>query len=216
MFPKTSWRWSALLLFLVSSALMAQAPTRKRVLVYGDSLTAGYGLGKEFAFPALLQEKIDTEGLAFEIVNSGISGDTSAGGLRRIAWNLSRPVDVLILELGANDGLRGIDPTHTEKNLQAIIDKTKAKYPKVRLVIAGMTLPPNLGPHFVKRFERVYTTIAERNQAVLIPFLLEKVAGIAELNLPDRIHPTKKGHQLVAETVWTYLAPVLREIETTH
>ncbi|MDJ0839972.1 MAG: arylesterase [Acidobacteriota bacterium] len=202
----------AFLLLLLAANLAAQDPARKRVVVYGDSLTAGYGLGKEFAFPAVLQQKVDAEDLPFEMVNSGISGDTSAGGLRRIAWNLSRPVDVLILGLGANDGLRGIDPAETEKNLQAIIDQTKARNPDFRLIVAGMTLPPNLGPEFIRDFEGVFRKIAERNDGVLIPFLLTGVAGRPELNLPDGIHPTKEGHRMVAETVWTYLSPVLREI----
>jgi len=183
----------------------------QRILFLGDSLSAGYGLSKDVAFPALIQEKIDEEDLPFTVVNAGVSGDTSAGGLRRIGWNLRGGVDILVLELGANDGLRGIDPNVMRENLQGIIDKTREANPDVRIVIAGMTLPPNLGQDYVDRFEQVFRDLAETNDATLIPFLLEGVAGDATLNLPDGIHPTKRGHEIVAEMVWKHLAPVLQQ-----
>lgn len=184
----------------------------KMVLVLGDSLAAGYGLQASQAFPALLQQKIDTQGWDFKVINAGLSGDTSAGGLRRIDWLLRGRVDVLVLELGANDGLRGIELGSTRANLQGIIDKVKAKNPAVRIVIAGMMVPPNLGPEYTRQFQQMYPDLARRNQATLIPFLLEGVAGEPSLNLPDGIHPTAQGHRLVAETVWTYLRPVLQSI----
>jgi len=187
---------------------LAHAAT-PRILFFGDSLSAGYGIGKELAFPALVQEKIDAAGLSYQVVNAGVSGDTSAGGLRRIDWMLRQGVDVLVLELGANDGLRGLPLETTEENLQAIIDLTRRRNPAVRLVIAGMKLPPNLGREYTLRFEALFTRLAEKNQAVLIPFLLEGVAGRPNLNLEDGIHPTPEGHRLVAATVWRYLAPLL-------
>ena len=204
------------MLALIFLALLAEPGTandgHKRVLFLGDSLAAGYGLDKEVAFPALIQAEIDAAGLPFTVVNAGVSGDTSAGGLRRIGWSLRGGVDILVLELGANDGLRGIQPEATRENLQAIIDKARERNPEVRIVIAGMTLPPNLGRDYVARFEGVFSEIAERNDATLIPFLLEGVAGNPELNLPDGIHPTAEGHKIVAATVWKHLAPLLREV----
>lgn len=197
--------------FVLILATASFAGEPKQILVFGDSLAAGYGLGKEYAFPALLTQKAGEAGTPATFINGGVSGDTSAGGLRRIGWNLRKPIDILILELGANDGLRGIEPADTLKNLQAIIDKTREKNPDVKLVIAGMTLPPNMGADYIKAFEGVFQKIAERNDAVLIPFLLEGVGGVPELNLPDGIHPTKEGHKIVAETVWRYVSPLLKD-----
>ena len=185
---------------------MANRPT---VVILGDSLAAGYGLDLSEAFPALLQKKIDAAGLKFLVVNAGLSGDTSAGGLRRIDWLLKRRVDVLVLELGGNDGLRGIPVASTKTNLQAIVDRTKQKYPQARLVIAGMQMPPNMGADYTAAFARLFPDLARANQASLIPFLLEGVGGKPELNLPDQIHPTAEGHRIVAENVWKILRPVL-------
>lgn len=182
------------------------------VLVLGNSLAAGSGVDPQEAFPALLQEKVDSLGWTFEIINAGLSGETSAGGLRRIDWLLRQPVDVLVLELGGNDGLRGIEPEVTKQNLQAIIDKTRARYPDARVVLAGMQIPPNLGPDYTERFRDIYPELAAENDAVLIPFLLEGVGGVPALNQSDGIHPTAEGHEIVAETVWTYLRPVLEEV----
>jgi acyl-CoA thioesterase I len=184
----------------------------KMVLFLGDSLAAGYGLQASQAFPALIQQKIDGLDWNFKVINAGLSGDTSAGGLRRIDWLLRGRVDVLVLELGGNDGLRGIDLASTRANLQGIIDKVKAKNPRVKIVIAGMMVPPNLGQDYTRRFQQMYPELARANQAVLIPFLLEGVAGDTKLNLPDGIHPTAEGHKLVAETVWKHLRPVLQEL----
>lgn len=185
---------------------------RGTILVVGDSLTAGYGLEFDEAYPAVLQKWIDRAGLPFEIVNAGVSGDTSAGGAGRIAWLLKRKVDVLLLELGANDGLRGISLDSTKRNLQTIIDEVLKSNPKARIVVAGMQVPPNLGPEYTSRFRTLFEELADENQAILIPFLLESVAGRPEFNLPDGIHPTREGHEIVAENVWKRLGPVLREL----
>jgi acyl-CoA thioesterase-1 len=179
------------------------------VLVLGDSLAAGYGLDPSEAFPVVLQEKIDQLGWDFRVINAGVSGDTTSGGLRRIGWLLKRRVDVLLLELGGNDGLRGISPSLMKTNLQAIIDRTKAKYPKAEVIIAGLQMPPNLGDEYAHEFQKVFPDLARSNDAPLIPFLLEGVGGKPELNLPDRIHPTAEGQKILAENVWKVLQPVL-------
>ncbi|MDX1548093.1 MAG: arylesterase [Rhodothermales bacterium] len=182
-----------------------------RVLVLGNSIAAGYGLDLDQAFPALLQQKADALGWPVDVQNAGVSGETTAGGLRRIGWLLRDRVDVLILELGGNDGLRGTDLGATKRNLQAIIDTTRARYPEAAIVLAGMQVPPNLGPQYTARFRDLYPELAAENDAALIPFLLEGVGGIASLNLPDGIHPTAEGHRIVADNVWRVLRPVLEE-----
>lgn len=182
---------------------------RRTILILGDSLAAGAGLDPDEAFPALLQKKIDEASLKYDVVNAGVSGDTTAGGLRRIDWLLRRKIDVLILELGGNDGLRGIPPPSTLTNLQTIIDRTRAKYPDVKIVIAGMQMPPNMGEEYTIAFRQIFPDLAKRNNASLIPFLLEGVGGKPELNLPDQIHPNPEGHRIVAENVWKVLGPVL-------
>ncbi len=214
-YPIRAGAWTLLLavLFMLSVGNIPATEknvTPKNLLILGDSLAAGYGINREEAFPALLQKKIETAKLPYRIVNGGVSGDTTAGGLRRIDWMLKQPVDVLIVELGGNDGLRGIPPAETKKNLQGIIDKAKQKYPQVRVVIAGMQMPPNMGEDYTKAFAEVFPAVAKANQATLIPFLLEGVGGQADLNQPDGIHPTPKGHEVVAENVWKVLAPVLK------
>ena len=194
-------------------ALFAQTATpapAKTVVFLGDSLTAGLGVQNAEAFPALIAEKIRAAGLPFEVENAGLSGDTSAGGLRRVDWLLQRRIDVLVLELGANDGLRGLQLKSMKANLQAIIDKTKAKNPQVKIVLAGMQVPPNLGAEYATGFERVYAELARENNAVLIPFLLEGVGGNRDLNQQDLIHPSAAGHRIVAELVWRTLEPILR------
>lgn len=185
--------------------------TGPTILILGDSLAAGFGLDLSEAFPALLQKKIDDAGLKFSVVNAGISGDTSAGGLRRIEWLLKRRVDVLVLELGGNDGLRGIPVAATRTNLQAIIDRTKQKYPQAQIVIAGMQMPSNMGAEYTAAFAKVFPDLAKANKAALVPFLLEGVGGKPELNLPDMIHPTAEGQKLVAENVWKVLKVVLEK-----
>ena len=189
----------------------ARGAETKRIVFLGDSLTAGLGVQSSEAFPSLVAEKIRAAGLAFEVENAGLSGDTSAGGLRRIDWLLQRRIDVLIVELGANDGLRGLDLKSMKNNLQAIIDKTKAKNPAGKVVLAGMQVPPNLGAEYATGFERVFNELAHDNNAILIPFLLEGVGGHRELNQADQIHPNPTGHRIVAELVWRTLEPILRQ-----
>jgi len=207
------WIWLLIVGVLGWSTAMnpsqAADPERHTVVVLGDSIAAGYGLDPSEAFPALLQEKIDAQGWPDKVVNGGVSGDTTAGGLRRLDWLLKQKVDVLILELGGNDGLRGIQPATTQTNLQAIIDRTRQKNPRVQIIIAGMQMPPNMGPDYVARFADVFPTVAKQNKALLVPFLLEGVGGRSELNQADRVHPTAEGQKLVAENVWRVLRPVL-------
>jgi acyl-CoA thioesterase-1 len=191
---------------------IAQQPERKTIVVLGDSLAAGYGLDPAEAFPAQLQKSIDAAGWNFSVINAGVSGDTTAGGLRRIDWLLKRKVDVLVIELGGNDGLRGIPVGLTRTNLQGIIDHTKKKYPAARTVIAGMQMPPNMGDEYNAAFQKIFPELAKANHASLVPFLLEGVGGKPELNQPDRIHPTAEGHRLLAENIWKVLKPVLEEM----
>jgi acyl-CoA thioesterase-1 len=218
------WCIPTLILLALSSAALAQSPTasapasartgfeRKTIVVFGDSLAAGFGLDLSEAFPALLQSKINEVGLNFSVINAGVSGDTTAGGLRRIDWVLKRKVDLLLLELGGNDGLRGIPVEVTKTNLQAIIDRAKQKYPQLRIVIAAMQMPPNMGDEYRDAFQKMYPELAKENHAALVPFLLEGVGGKPELNLPDRIHPTAEGHKIVAENVWKILRPALENM----
>jgi acyl-CoA thioesterase I len=184
---------------------------RGRVLVLGNSIAAGYGLDPQQAFPAVLQEKIDSAGLPFTMVNAGVSGETTAGGLRRIDWLLREPVEVFILELGGNDGLRGLPVEETRQNLLAIIERVRDRYPEAAVLLAGMQIPTNLGAEYTAAFRDVYPDVARESNAILIPFLLEGVGGVPELNLPDRIHPTARGQRIIAGTVWNYLEPVLEE-----
>jgi len=192
--------------------LTAAAPEPKNILFLGDSITAGYGLEPSQAYPALIQEKIDAKKWPFRTVNAGQSGDTSAGGLNRMDWLLRSRVDVLVLELGVNDGLRGLPPETTRQNLQAIIERTRKKYPQVKIILAGMKLPPNMGADYTKKFATIYPELAKKNDALLIPFVLENVGGIRELNFPDGIHPTAKGHEIVAANVWKVVEPVLQSL----
>ena len=181
----------------------------KTILFFGNSLTAGYGLDPVEAFPALIQLKIDSLKLPYKVINGGLSGETTSGGKTRIDWLLRQKIDVFILELGANDGLRGIPVKETRQNLQAIIDQVKSKYPDVKLVLAGMHVPPNMGAAYAKEFHAIYSDIARKNQMTLIPFLLEGVGGNPELNQGDGIHPTAEGHKIVADEVWKYIQPIL-------
>ncbi len=183
------------------------------VLFFGTSLTAGLGLGSEAAYPALIQQKIDSAGLAFRVTNAGVSGETSAGGLRRLDWLLRQPVAVLVLELGANDALRGQDLRALENNLQAIIDRTRTAHPRASIVIAGMEAPPNLGRRYTGAFRQVFVDLARENGAALIPFLLEGVGGRPELNQADGIHPTARGHEIIADNVWQVLGSVLVDVD---
>ena len=188
----------------------ATPPADKILVVLGDSLSAGFGVDPSEAWPARIQEKIRDADLPWRLVNAGLSGDTSAGGLRRLDWILRRPVDALLLELGSNDGLRGLPLEATRTNLQVVIERTRAKYPNVRIVLAGMKMPENLGEAYTRQFESLYRDLAQSHQATLIPFLLDGVGGRPELNLPDQIHPNAEGHRRVATNVWKVLQPVLQ------
>ncbi|MCU0353567.1 MAG: arylesterase [Cytophagales bacterium] len=191
------------------SATPASVTEKRNILIFGNSLAAGYGLDPAEAFPSLVQQRIDSLNLPYRVIGSGLSGETSAGGLARIGWVLRQPVDVFVLELGANDGLRGLDLAATRRNLQAIMDTVRAKNPDVKLVLAGMQMPPNLGKKYTTDFKSLFPELAQKNNATLIPFLLEGVAGIPALNQPDGIHPTAEGHRIVAENVWAVLKPLL-------
>lgn len=203
---------------LMSGFVTAASPARgqdagggkKRIVVLGDSITAGYGLQREESYPALLQKKMDEAGLACEIVNAGVSGDTTAGGLRRIDWALGQKgVDVLMIALGGNDGLRGISPDQTEKNLLGIIEKARVKNPAVKILIAGMQVPDNMGTKYVESFKAVFPSVAAAAKTELLPFLLEGVGGHAELNQADQIHPTAEGQQKIADMAWDKIRPML-------
>lgn len=192
-----------------SSATKAEsAPSAKKVkniLIFGNSLTAGYGLEPAEAFPAQLQNRLDSLKLPYKIINAGLSGETTSGGNSRIDWVLRNPVDIFILELGGNDGLRGIPATETRKNLQSMIDKVKAKYPEAKIILAGMQVPPSMGKKYADEFRVIYPELAQKNNVGLIPFLLEKVGGEVKLNQKDGIHPNVEGAKIVAENVWKVL-----------
>jgi acyl-CoA thioesterase-1 len=179
------------------------------ILFFGDSLTAGYGLSPEEAFPAQTEKILLKQGKKVKVVNAGLSGETTAGGLSRIDWILRQPIDIFVLELGGNDGLRGLPLDQSEKNLQSIINKVKAKYPDCKIVLAGMMVPPNMGKEYSAGFRKLFKDIAEKNRVVLIPFLLENVGGIEKLNQADGIHPNAEGHRIVAENICRTLTPLL-------
>ena len=189
----------------------AESDSRQSVLFLGTSLTAGLGLEPDQAYPALLQQKIDSAGLNYRVVNAGVSGETSAGALRRVDWLFREPVSVLVVETGANDGLRGLSPDSLEANIQGIFNRAKQLQPRPRLVLLGMRMPPNYGRVYGERFQQVYREVARRNDAALVPFLLEGVGGIPRLNQSDGVHPTAEGQRRIAETVWRVLEPLLRE-----
>jgi len=212
---KTFWEilWISLLL-VAGSVLLAEEPSNanelnKRIVVLGDSITAGYGLDPKLAYPALLQKKIDKAKLPYTVSNAGVSGDTTAGGLRRVAWAMAKGADILIIALGGNDGLRGIPPEETKKNLIGIATKARSKNPKILIFIAGMEMPDNMGPDFVAAFKTTFPEAAKESKSALIPFLLEGVGGVGKLNQPDRIHPTAEGQAVVAENVWKTLKPAI-------
>lgn len=184
---------------------------KKQILFFGDSLTAGYGLDDPSeSYVGVIQERIDSLELDYQTVNAGVSGETSSGGNDRIDWILEQnQIDVFILELGANDGLRGIKTEETTKNLQSIFDKVKAKFPEAKLIVAGMLAPPNMGSDFTQKFAGIFSNLSKNNNAAFIPFLLDGVGGIPELNQRDGIHPTTKGHKILAENVWKELKSIL-------
>lgn len=182
-----------------------------RIVILGDSITAGYGLDPQEAYPALLQKKIDAAGLPYTVTNAGVSGDTSAGGLRRIAWALGQQgADVLVVALGGNDGLRGISPEQTGTNLAGIVEKARARKPDMKVIIAGMQMPDNMGAEFTGKFKEVFPKVAKEKDTKLVPFLLDGVGGVEELNQADRIHPTAEGQKKVADNVWKVLEPEIK------
>ena len=194
------------------SSVENQEDKSKTILCFGNSITAGYGLDDtNDAFPGLLQQKIDSLNLNYEVVNSGLSGETTAGGKARIDWVLNQDIVIFILELGANDGLRGVQLSETRSNLQSIINQVKQKSPETKIILAGMQLPPNMGEDYTSAFKTVFADIAEKNDIAFIPFILKDVGGIAKLNQSDGIHPTAEGHQIIANTVWKTLKPMLEQ-----
>ncbi|OWK71817.1 arylesterase [Pedobacter sp. AJM] len=181
----------------------------KNILFFGTSLTAGYGLDPTEAYPALIQNRIDSLKMPYKVINGGLSGETSAAGKSRISWLLKQPIDVFVLELGANDGLRGLPVAQTTKNLQSIIDSVRLKYPEVKMVMAGMQVPPNMGAQYAEDFKNIFPSLARKNNMALVPFLLDKVGGVPKLNQEDGIHPTAEGDKILAENVWAVLKDVL-------
>jgi acyl-CoA thioesterase-1 len=193
-----------------TAAKSDSSTTEKTVLFFGDSLTAGYGLDDPSqAYPGVVQNKIDSAKLPYKVVNAGVSGETTAGGKGRINWILRQKVDVFVLELGANDGLRGIPATETAKNLQDIVDVVKAKYPNAKLVLLGMQVPPNMGATYANSFKEVFPQLASKNKMTFMPFLLKDVGGVPKLNQKDGIHPTAEGAKIVGNNVWQVLKEVL-------
>jgi acyl-CoA thioesterase-1 len=203
---------AAMSLFAASpdTAGIPATPAPKTILFFGNSLTAGYGVGADQAFPAIIGRRIDSLHWPYQVINAGLSGETSAGGKSRIGWILRQPVDIFVLELGANDGLRGIPVAATTANLQAIIDSVKRKYPAAKIVVAGMQALPTMGSAYSTAFRGIFPQLAAKNKAALIPFLLQGVGGIPQLNQADGIHPTEQGHRIVANNVWQVLRPLLK------
>jgi acyl-CoA thioesterase-1 len=185
-------------------------PARPRIVAFGDSLTIGLGLLEQEAYPALLQRKIDDAGYKFEVINAGVSGDTSAGGLRRLDWALEGDVKVLIVGFGGNDGLRGLPVSQMKDNLSEIIDRARAR--GIVVILAGMEAPPNFGQEYATQFRQAFRDVALQKRVLFIPFLLNNVAGKPELNQADGIHPNQQGTQIVADTVWTVLEPLLDQM----
>jgi acyl-CoA thioesterase-1 len=181
------------------------------VVIFGDSITAGFGLDQEQAFPALIQKKADSLQVPIEVVNAGLSGETSAGGRARIGWILKRPIDIFVLELGGNDALRGVSPDATYENLKSIIEQVKQTSPGTLILLTGMEAPPNMGPDYTFQFRNIYIRIAEETGVSLMPFILDEVGGIPELNQTDGIHPTEEGHAIIAENLWPYLKPLIQK-----
>lgn len=194
----------------IKEEVIKEAVTSKaRIVFFGNSLTAGYHLDEAYSFPSLIQKRIDSLGLDYESVNAGLSGDTSGQGLERLDWIMRQQIDIFVLELGANDALRGFELDVPRKNLQKILDQLKDKYPNVKIVIAGMQAPPNLGIEYTTAFKNIYTELAAANDALLVPFLLDGVAAIPELNLADGMHPNIEGQKIVMENIWQVLKEIL-------
>lgn len=192
------------------STEISQSTDQKVILFFGNSLTAGYGIDPEDAFPGLTQAALDSLGKDYKVINGGLSGETTAGGLSRLDWFLEEEPYLFVLELGGNDGLRGIQLSETKKNLLGIIDKVKAKYPNTKIILAGMQIPPNMGQEYTDEFKTIYPAVAQEKNVTLIPFLLEGVAGNPDLNLPDGIHPTEAGHKIVFGTIWPFIEQAIQ------
>lgn len=203
---RQTWRAVVLCLWLVTGLAAAETKT---LLFFGDSLSAGLGVDPDEAFPALIQRKLDAAGRPWRVVNAGLSGETTSGGLRRLDWILRQPIDIFVLELGGNDGLRGIAPEISKANLEAMITRIQKQRPHVRVVLAGMQMPANMGADYTKQFAAMYPEVAKETGVTLIPFLLDGVGGVQSLNQSDGIHPNPEGHKIVAETVWRALLPLL-------
>ena len=191
------------------AAASASRVDKRTIVFVGTSLTAGFGLDPDSSFTSLIQRHIDSLGLSYDVVNAGVSGETSAGALRRIGWVMRQPADIVVLEVGANDGLRALNVDSLQSNLQHIIDTVHATHPSARIVVVGMEAPPNLGARYTSAFRRVYSDVARKNDAALLPFLLKGVGGVDSLNQADGIHPNARGERIVAETVWRTLAPLV-------
>jgi acyl-CoA thioesterase I len=192
------------------STTVNQKSEQKLILFFGNSLTAGYGIDPEDAFPGLTQAALDSLGKDYKVINGGLSGETTAGGLSRLDWFLEEEPYLFVLELGGNDGLRGIQLSETKKNLLGIIDKVKAKYPNTKIILAGMQIPPNMGQEYTDEFKTIYPAVAQEKNVTLIPFLLDGVAGNPDLNLPDGIHPTEAGHKIVFRTIWPFIEQAIQ------
>lgn len=193
----------------VSEEPQPESTKKKNIIFFGNSLTAAYGLDPSDGYVSLIQQRLDSLGLPYKAINAGLSGETTAGGKERVNWVIRQPVDVFVLELGGNDALRGIPPASSKENLEAIITSVKAKYPEAKIVLAGMEAPPNMGEKYTKEFREMYPALAEKHGISLIPFFLENVAGIPELNQGDRVHPNEKGQFILVENVWRVLEGVL-------
>lgn len=192
------------------TTVVSENSKSKTILCFGDSITAGYGLeDSNEAYPALLQKKIDSLELNYTVINSGLSGETTAGGRSRLSWVMKQKVDIFLLELGGNDGLRGIPLTETKANLKAIIETIQTESPNTRIILAGMELPPNMGKDYTTEFRELFAEIASQYDVAFIPFILKDVGGIKALNQNDGIHPTAEGHKIVANTVWEVLRPMV-------
>jgi acyl-CoA thioesterase-1 len=187
----------------------APASDRPKIVILGDSLTAGYGLDKAQSYPSLLQQRLDATGQKYEVVNAGVSGDTTAGGLRRLDWSIEGNTRILVVALGGNDGLRGLPVDDSRKNLDAII--TRAKQRGITVILAGMEAPPNYGPVYTSEFRAMFSDLAREHDVALIPFLLEGVAGVASLNISDGIHPNPEGARMLERTVWKALEPAIED-----
>ena len=186
------------------------AEVPKRVVILGDSITAGYGLKKEEAYPAIIHKLAKADGHQLKVINAGLSGDTTSGGLRRIRVLARQPIDILVIALGGNDGLRGIDPKVSQTNIEGIIDVVQTKHPDAKIIVAGMQMPDNMGKEYINAFRKVFADVAAKKKVSALPFLLEGVAADKALNLPDGIHPNTKGQTIVAAHVYKALIPLLK------